>query len=79
MSKFKLNLTKAQIRLLLGSAYPLVTSNDTTVTTTNYLDLIEYFTNIEDLSDMETISTVLNDIRLVVDFKNLIIKEYKFD
>lgn len=79
MSKFKLNLTKAQIRLLLGSSYPVIKADDTEVTVLNYLDLIEYYTNISELSDLETISTVLNDIKLVVDFKNLIIKEDKFN
>jgi hypothetical protein len=76
MSKFKLNLTKQQIRLLLGSSYPLIKVDDTEVTTTNYLETFEYYTNITELGDMETISTVLNDIKLVVDFKNLLIKEY---
>lgn len=78
MYKFKLNLTKAQIRLLLGSSYSVIKSDDSAVTVINYLDTFDYYTNLTDLGDMETITTVLNDIKLVVDFKNLIIKEYKY-
>lgn len=75
MSKFKLNLTKHQIRLLLGSSYPVIKFDDSTVTVNNYLDTFDYYTNITEVSDLETISTVLNDIKLVIDFKNLMISE----